>query len=414
MNKTVVIINPESLGWNLATKAKELGRFVIIAVIEPVERYRELKKLYHIDKGTAKGLCDELIVEPDWRLLASRLAERAVIAVIPGSEIAVEYTDRLASALGQVCNDPQTSMDRRDKCAMKLAMGRANLAHASGGCFDVLEAALDFAERNLTFPVVVKPTSGASGQNVFVCRNRESLIKRFSQVLGDKDDYLRTIDRVIVEQYIEGREYAVNLFGNGTETVVTDIWEYRKFDNEIADNIYYSDILLDVGDPEFFEMKEYAKKFYSAVGLTIGPAHAEIKVNPSGIFGIEIGGRLAGGNLAKFVSHGENLDLFDMTLALYENRPVKLPDPIVFTSHVACADLSTEQSGMLTRIDGCDQIRGLSSFLDMELFIAPGDRIEPTTNFDTILGMVWLKNADLDHLRSDIDAVHELFRIQVK
>jgi len=51
--------------------------------------------------------------------------------------------------------------------------------------------------------------------------------------------------------------------------------------------------------------------------------------------------------------------------------------------------------------------------VEMELFIAPGDKVEATTHFDTILGMVWLKNTGLDRLRSDIDTVHELFRIHV-
>src|SRR5574344_1955824 len=171
--KNIAIINPEDFGYDLAVLARKMGYTVTGVMIELPDRYNVLKDIYCFDTDGLARAYDKLITVEHWEDAVWQLRPLSPCAVISGSEIAVDYTDHIAAALGLPCNDPGTIPLRRNKIEMKRAVRAAGLAHAHGDVFSTFASAASFVRAQCGYPVVVKPVCGAGSKNVFFCSTEE-------------------------------------------------------------------------------------------------------------------------------------------------------------------------------------------------------------------------------------------------
>jgi D-alanine-D-alanine ligase len=83
--------------------------------------------------------------------------------------------------------------------------------------FQVFQKAMDRLKDGLNFPLIVKPVSEGSSKGITndcLVRNEEQLRKKLRQMI-------RTYKQpVIAEEFLEGREFTVSLFGNGNPEVL--------------------------------------------------------------------------------------------------------------------------------------------------------------------------------------------------
>lgn len=86
--------------------------------------------------------------------------------------------------------------------------------------------------QDLRFPLIVKPNKEGSSKGIFdknVVRNKKALeecIKRVAEVSYQRAENFK--NEVLVEEYIEGREFTVSLIGNGNPRVLPIV--EQKFD----------------------------------------------------------------------------------------------------------------------------------------------------------------------------------------
>ena len=64
---------------------------------------------------------------------------------------------------------------------------------------------INFIQKKLKFPVVIKPINEGSSVNVFIC-SKSNLIKKLKLLKGYK--------RIIIEQFISGREIQSAIIGS--------------------------------------------------------------------------------------------------------------------------------------------------------------------------------------------------------
>lgn len=148
--------------------------------------------------------------------------------------------------------------------------------------------------RELTFPFVIKPSIGFFSIGVHVVKSE----KEWPAARNDlKYENLKTIyppvvlntSTFILEEYIEGEEYAIDCyFDNEGEVVILNIL-YHKFssENDTSDRVYSTsrEIIL--------KFKGRFEEFLHSIGrkaeLRNFPAHVELRIDPRGeIFPIEI------------------------------------------------------------------------------------------------------------------------------
>jgi biotin carboxylase len=143
-------------------------------------------------------------------------------------------------------------------------------------CVDPNDA--DSFYREVGFPVVLKTPQGAGTNLVRKCLTPAEVNWAFNEIRTTRDLFGQTADSVVAEEFIEGDEYAVNLFHDGERIHVVDAWKYDKFDTAWANNLYRSVILCDFETDEMAAIREYARQVAHAVGLRVGYAHCEVKI----------------------------------------------------------------------------------------------------------------------------------------
>ena len=411
---TIIVVAPECIsGQKLLEAVRATGCRVVTAAVVPPEQEENI--LWHlVSSPKDPGTCDRVIWRPDYESLEAGLAdERDVVAVIPGSEFGVEAAERLAERFGVRGNPAATSAQRRNKFEMKRAIAAAGLDHAKGILVRTVDEGVAYARGNLAYPVIAKPPDGAAALNVFKCRDEAELLKALAGVLDSPDGYGKIPHAAVVEEYIPGDEFVVNLFGDEDKLVVTSVWRYEWRSTPYCHRCYWNEFLQDPDDPDLADLCAYAKRLYRAVGIRLGPAHAEIKLSPRGPVAMEIGARIMGCANETFAHDGMCLDIPMENVKVFATGRSDVPDHPRMRERLAYATLPYVTGGVVTAVRGLDAIRALPTYLCEELPVKPGDRIAPSRYLDECHCGVWLKAATEAELVRDLAVVHEAFRIEV-
>ncbi|WP_227396277.1 ATP-grasp domain-containing protein [Jeotgalibacillus aurantiacus] len=148
---------------------------------------------------------------------------------------------------------------------------------------------------DLPFPVVIKPNKGYSSVGVYIVHERQdwektiqSLHKELLVTRGVYHDSLVNSEEIIIEQYIDGQEYAIDCYINHDgKPVILNILK-RMFINkeDTSDRIYYtsSAILKEVKD----EILKFLYELNEVFQVRDYPFHLEVRISENGIIPIEL------------------------------------------------------------------------------------------------------------------------------
>jgi biotin carboxylase len=310
-----------------------------------------------------------------------------VRAVVPATEPAVYCAALLADRCGVPGNPVRTALARRDKRAMReLAAARGVRVPRHEAVRDLRSVAT--AAARIGLPVIVKPATGAGSHNVFLVRSPAGLapigIPDRCDLFGGR------IDRWLVEEYVRGREFAVNTFSFAGHHRVVDVWEYRLPDTADYDNPYWDFVQADDGDPDRQAALELALRVLDVFEIELGPCHVEVKVNRGEGVLIEIGARLPGAGIPALWERCGSLRPYHDTLAAYlGQRPAALVEPPRFTGRLGmCFIRNDGPPGRLRRLDGLAEVRGLPGVLEVITPVTPGDPVPTTRSLGTELASV--------------------------
>lgn len=327
--------------------------------------------------------------DPD--VLADHLMELTgrVRAVVPATEPAVYCAALLADRYGVPGNPTRTALARRDKRAMRsLAAARGVRVPRHEVVSDT--GALAAAAQRLTLPVIVKPSTGAGSHNVFLVRSPAELA--VVAAAERRDLFGGRIDQWLVEEYVGGREFAVNTFSFAGRHRVVDVWEYRLPDTADYDNPYWDFVQSDAADPDREVAVELALRVLDAFEIELGPCHVEVKVDQGTGVLIEIGARLPGAGIpALWERYGGLRPYQDTLLAHLGHRPAVLSAPPGFAGQLGmCFIRNDGPPGTLRRLDGLPEVRALPGVVRVFTPAAPGDQVPTTRSLGTELAKVWM------------------------
>src|SRR5439155_16119737 len=98
-------------------------------------------------------------------------------------------------------------------------------------------------------------------------------------------------DGVLVQRRLRGTEYVVNAVNDR----VTDVWKYGKGEANGCPFVYETMELLPAGGQPQRALVAFAAGVRAALGITLGPSHAEVMLTPQGPTLVEIAARMNGG-----------------------------------------------------------------------------------------------------------------------
>lgn len=283
------IVDPHSTGAYLAEAFARHGiqAVAVLGMAPPPGRAEHLRPEQYT----------EVIADgADTMDMARRLEQLEVQHVLAGTESGVTLADRIAYRLGVPGNNPSTSMARRDKFAMALALARADLPHAR-----TIQAINDGGARKAacelgSWPLVVKPAASAGSDHVVIAHDMAAVGAAAGEILSAPNFFGQPNQALIVQQYLIGTQFAVNSVSQRGVHRIVEVWLDRRTDLGDGRLIYDRMDLLAPDDERVPLLADYVRACLDALGIVHGPAHSEVMLTAGGPVLIETGARLQGGD----------------------------------------------------------------------------------------------------------------------
>ena len=155
------------------------------------------------------------------------------------------------------------------------------------------------------FPAVVKPLALSGSRGVMRVDDEDALaaaVSRLRMLLAEADvraEREASHDRVMVESFIEGHEYAVEgVMNHGALDVLAVFDKPDPLDGPFfEETIYVTPSRLPAGTER--AVVDAVTRAAAALDLSHGPVHAECRVNGEGVFVLEVAARPIGGLCAR-------------------------------------------------------------------------------------------------------------------
>ena len=406
--QAVLLLDPVKTGEGYKQAARDLGLRVV--------------SLYTVEKATLNDRWPAHADSDDLSLYESAPADIVsavartglrVVAVVPAMEAGVHLADVLADMLGLPGNDVSLALARRDKAAMRVRAAEAGLSiPAFQRVTDLAEVPV--AADALGYPVILKPTTGAGANGVTLLATAADA--RNLQITDVTDMFGWPVREWLVERYIRGRELAVNCLSSDGEHLVVDVWEYRQPHDRDYDFPIWNTVRLPPDDPDWPRVGQFVAGVLKAYGVNRGPSHTEVKVNPDGIFLIEIGARLAGGHAAdQWSAHTSFRPHHDSLECYLGRRPAVMDDGVeTFAAYGAIAIRNDVGPGTLLAIHGLAELRNHPNVTKVLVDYAPGDRIPLTQDSKTIPIGAWVSAPDHATLLRVMDELRQQVTLDIR
>lgn len=263
--------------------------------------------------------------------------------------------------------------------------------------------------RGFRFPLVVKPTDASGGRGVRDVPDPTEL----EAALGWAARHSPR-GQVIVEEFIEGVNYTVNVFMSGGEVALSVITEKTILPGP-GFLIGGHTAPAPIGAAAEADMTREARDLCRAFDLLDGPANFDVIVTPDGQrYVLEVGARMSGNGFPRLVTALAGVDCVAALLDLATGEPVRLAPRRWRPSrlHVLTSPLSTP--GLFVSADGLAEVAAMPDVTSVELFVNPGDPVLPFTEAGRKLGWVVVSADDGAGLAARVSEVVDALDLTIK
>jgi formate-dependent phosphoribosylglycinamide formyltransferase (GAR transformylase) len=347
--------------------------------------------------------------------IASRLGSPpdGVLAV---GDLPVVLAAQVASRFDLAGNDVPAAAATRDKLLLRTVLRSAGLLTPSFRMLDAHDDATLLA-RSIGYPVVVKPLALSGSRGVIRANGEEECLAAIARVrrllcapdiLAERDP---RHDRLMVEEFIPGREFAIEgLLTAGVFHPLTIFDKPDPLDGPIFEETIY---LTPSREPPAGQRQIVAAvgAAAAALGLRHGPVHAECRVNERGVYVLEVAARPIGGLCSKALRFagpdGELSSLEEILLRHATGEDVSAYHREAMASGVMMIPIP--ERGVLRGVEGIDTARSLPHVTDVRITAKTDALLVPLPEGRSYLGFIFASADDAATveraLRSALDSL---------
>lgn len=343
------------------------------------------------------------------KILSRMMKQFSVERIFTMNEYYIEHVARIAREY----NIPYYGLNEdaaqacRNKKSTKVIFEENKIPCANYMLIKSLKEALS-ALNKISFPLVVKPSNESGSKLVFICNDIQEMIDSLQQIYSTNQNYIGdTLDTdVLVEEYIDGKEYSVETYTiNGSSTVLAITSKETENCIEVSHTVPAK-----IPDKVSNEIKEIVIGALNALNVRYGLTHTELKISSKGIKIIEVNGRVAGDNIYKLVDSVTGINLRDVSLSIaldgtIENIIKKVPE----VQSASIRYMTASKDGILTY----DQKAMENSILNVDLIYKYGDMIKKTKDNFTRLGHFIVYGKDEIYSFDKVDEVLDLLKVEI-
>ncbi|HEY7338218.1 MAG TPA: ATP-grasp domain-containing protein [Bryobacteraceae bacterium] len=240
--------------------------------------------------------------------------------------------------------------------------------------------------REPRYPCVLKPLNFSASRGVIRANNArefEAASARIREMTGGAS--------MLVEDFVPGREFAL-------EGIVTagQLQTLALFDKpDPLDGPFFEETIYVAPSRESLDVQrkiqDAAQRAVNALGLIHGPVHAEMRVNPQGVWMLEAAARPIGGLCARALKF-ENADARGMSLEELLLRHAMGED----VSGAALAPgahgimmIPIPASGVFCGVEGVENARRVADVTEVEITAKQGQRMQALPEGSSYLGFIF-------------------------
>lgn len=317
-------------------------------------------------------------------------------AVFSPYEHAMFLVGEVGEKLGLPCNSSVSYSYARDK---RLAREVCHAKNVPAPLFKQITKLEDIEPtcKEFGFPIIVKPSSGASSEGVYKCNSVEEVCDKFEKLMEDLKvgQFFKwnpgCAPCVLLEEYIDGDEFDVDVL----------LWEGKCVYTNVIDNWPCIGLgFLETGsncpsvspDRHVQQLKDYAVACVKALDFHSGLFHVECKYSmkrktvEDGLdigqpMLIEVNPRMGGGRTHMWHKQVWGVDLFDNFFLASCNVPInppRAPAPLCF---LADYDLAAPKTGILTNSTWMDGVQGHPNVVWAEAYEMAGQAVKGVNDY---------------------------------
>ena len=263
-----------------------------------------------------------------------------------------------------------------------------------------LRAIPEPALMGFVYPCVLKPVSLSASQGVVRVNNRDEFLagaNRLKRLLESAEIQATrepNLDRMIVEEYLAGREVAVEGLLTDGELRVLAIFDKP----DLLEGPYFEETIYVTPSRMAETQQELIKKSFAdatrALGLTHGPVHGEFRLNERGVWPIEVAGRPIGGLCARSLRFQVKNELEPIGLEeLLLRHALNLPgwDASRETAASGVLMIPVPTSGILEKVEGAEEARRVAGVTQLEITARWRDYIAAWPEGSSYLGFLFAR-----------------------
>ncbi|MFI5047602.1 MAG: ATP-grasp domain-containing protein [Acidimicrobiia bacterium] len=327
------------------------------------------------------------------------LHERSPIdAVVAVDDRGVEVAAIAGERLGLTHTDPQAVAATRDKSLMReLLMGTAVRQPA----FAIARTGDDVPRKAAAvgYPIVVKPTT-LSGSRGVIRADDETAARDAAQRIRAFYD-----GPILVEEYVPGVEVAVEALARGPDGFDV-LAVFDKPDPLIGpyfeETIYVTPSRLP--DEVVTRVSHFTALAARAIGIVEGPVHAELRIDGSRVWLIEIAARSIGGLCSRTLRFGAGIALEELILRHALGMQVEPAERELDATGVMM--LPIPDAGVLQEVRGREAALAVPGITGLEITVLRGRAVQPLPEGDRYLGFLFAKAATPAEVEQALRTAH--------
>ena len=356
--KSILVFGVGELQQSIISRAKKMNLYVV--GIDPCE------------DAYCKGDCDafEVVGGQDFNGTIDVAKKYKVSAIVTAAtDKPLVMMARVAKELSLPFYSVETAEWSTDKFQMKQRFLEGGVPCARGRLIHNSEEAQD-----LYFPLICKPRDNSGSRGVKLCRDLTELDSCIKEALE-----VSKLDTVLVEEFIEGREFSIESLHYDGKSEVIQFTEKKT--TEFPYNVELGHKQpANLTDDQRNQICDIISKIASCMHFKNCPSHTELKINERGIFVIETSPRLGGDYITSTLtplSTGINLE--DQLLHIALGEPVDTTTGRVDKASAVCFFSLPE--GKVKAID--PKINEVESWPNIQNFLFKlkvGDKVNKITS----------------------------------
>lgn len=284
---------------------------------------------------------------------------------------------------------------------------------------DASKETLDRIEKQIGFPLMIKPSGLAASLLVTLCYHREELeanlantVKKINKIYKKKSG--RGEPQILVEEFMEGAMYSIDSYVNQRGIVYHAPLVHVRTGRSVGfeDFFGYARLTPVKLKPHRVEnARRTAEKAIEALNLRSTTCHVELMKTEDGWRVIEVGPRIGGFRDEMYrLSYGIDHATNDIL--------IRIPKKPVITKkskgYTCVLQFYPPKKGRLASLEGIKKIRKLESFSRINLKKKIGDLCDFARNGDDPIFDLVLFNKDRSRLLADVRRVEQKVKIQIK